>query len=639
MRTTNANQHFPDYEILGELGRSNARVLKARHRQTGELVAIKHFAFNTDAGTLRRFQRESDIMTTLAHPNVVKIREVHFDADLPYIVMELIEGGDVRSLLKAHTRLDAATTIRLGLQMAEALKAIHEAGIVHRDIKPDNIMFRQLQSGELHFLLTDFGIARFREQPNTVTGHSAMTYEYASPEQFHDPSSVTEATDFYSLGVVLYECLTGQVPFVLGDYGIGLLSKRIETETPAALPDAYPVSLRQVVDDLLRKQPADRLKAVGELKRKLKRADLELDDEPQLPPVLPAPAPVIPVPPVVPPVVATVANEPVKATLPAPSSAPRAEPARPAETQRYEPVKAVPSSTQPPYLPPANVRRTDPEPARQPAPTKKRSGDSAILIALVLVVVMIGFIWYYHSRRESHEASKTGQDTASIMPADTTVETIGEITPDTAQTESSGSSENPVQELLDQGSQYYAQNNFTEAFRVYKQAADDGNSEAQNWVGLLYDQGKGVGEDQTEATDWYRKSAEQGNPFGQYNLGAQYYNGEGIEQDYKQAFDWYTKAAEQGNTSAENGLGDLYYFGYGVTQSNSDAVQWYRRAADHGNAFGQYNMGWMYENGYGVDKNVDQAVRLYQSSAKQGNAFSIKALRRLGYNVREYHTQ
>uniref|UniRef100_UPI0035B5972D protein kinase domain-containing protein n=1 Tax=Arsenicibacter rosenii TaxID=1750698 RepID=UPI0035B5972D len=623
---------------MGELGRSNARVLKARHRQTGELVAIKHFAFNTDAGTLRRFQRESDIMTTLAHPNVVKIKEVHFDADLPYIVMELIEGGDVRSLLKNRHQLDAATTIRLGLQMAEALKAIHEAGIVHRDIKPDNIMFRQLQSGELHFLLTDFGIARFREQPNTVTGHSAMTYEYASPEQFHDPSSVTEATDFYSLGVVLYECLTGQVPFVLGDFGIGLLSKRIENETPAPLPAGLPVSLRQVVEDLLCKQPADRLTVAGELKRKLKRADLELDDEPQS---IPAPVtPVIAVAPVVPPappVSGTATHEPAKATLPAPS--PHVAPARPAETQRYEPVKAVQPSTRPPYVPPANVRPPDVRGTSQPGPVKKRSGDSAILITLILVVVMLGFVWYYHSRREPHPTAKASQDTVAVIPADTTEAITGEMPADTALTESSESPENPVQELLDQGSQYYAQNNFTEAFRVYKQAADEGNSEAQNWIGLLYDQGKGVGEDQTEATNWYRKSATQGNPFGQYNLGAQYYNGEGVEQDYKQAFDWYAKAAEQGNTSAENGLGDLYYFGYGVTQSNADAVQWYRRAADHGNAFGQYNMGWMYENGYGVDKNVDQAVRLYQSSAKQGNAFSIKALRRLGYNVREYRAQ
>src|SRR5438093_11879244 len=104
MPTVNFNQHFPGYEILGELGRSNARVLKARNQSNGELVAIKHFSFNTDAATLSRFQQESEIMTTIKHPNIVKIKEVQLDAEMPYVVMELIEGGDLRSLLKEQGR-------------------------------------------------------------------------------------------------------------------------------------------------------------------------------------------------------------------------------------------------------------------------------------------------------------------------------------------------------------------------------------------------------------------------------------------------------------------------------------------------------------------------------------------------------
>ncbi len=215
MATSVFREYFRGYEILGELGRGNARVLKARNLLTGELVAIKHFAFNTDPDTLRRFQRESAIMKSIEHHSIVKILEVHLDAELPYIVMQLIEGGDLRSLLKTHKTLDMSTVITLGKQMAEALYIIHEKAIVHRDIKPENIMYRRLASGEIQFLLTDFGIARLREQADsiTVTGSSMLTYDYASPEQFSQPKLVGIATDYYSLGIVLYECMTGAVPF------------------------------------------------------------------------------------------------------------------------------------------------------------------------------------------------------------------------------------------------------------------------------------------------------------------------------------------------------------------------------------------------------------------------------------------
>lgn len=165
MATVSFNTHFPGYTVLGELGRGNARVLKARHDATGELVAIKHFALNTDAQTLHRFQQESEIMTRLRHPNIVQVREIRLDAPLPYLVMELVEGGSVRQLLNEQKTLPIAQTVRLGLQMIEAFRVIHGQDVVHRDVKPENILYRQLPSGELHFLLTDFGIARLREQP------------------------------------------------------------------------------------------------------------------------------------------------------------------------------------------------------------------------------------------------------------------------------------------------------------------------------------------------------------------------------------------------------------------------------------------------------------------------------------------
>ncbi len=278
MATSIFREYFKGYEILGELGRGNARVLKARSLATGGLVAIKHFAFNTDPDTLRRFQRESEIMKSITHHHIVEIIDVHLDAELPYIVMQLIEGGDLRSLLKKDRTLNMATVITLAYHMTDALATIHEKAIVHRDIKPENIMYRQLPNGGLQFLLTDFGIARLREQADaiTVTGASMLTYDYASPEQFSQPRSVTVATDYYSLGVVLYECLTGAVPFEYEQDDLLLhINRVISAPLPALmLPGGQspPAGMLQLLEALLRKQPSKRLSDPGSVQLLLQKA-------------------------------------------------------------------------------------------------------------------------------------------------------------------------------------------------------------------------------------------------------------------------------------------------------------------------------------------------------------------------------
>ena len=281
MATSIFKEYFKGYEILGELGRGNARVLKARSVHTGELVAIKHFAFNTDPDTLRRFQRESEIMKSIQHEYIVKILEVHLDAELPYIVMQLIEGGDLRSLLRKHQTLDIPTVIRLAHHLTEALDGIHTASVVHRDIKPENIMYRRLPSGEMQFLLTDFGIAKLREQSDglTVTGASMLTYDYASPEQFNQSKNVSTPTDYYSLGVVLYECLTGVVPF---EYEQDDLLMHINRVIASPIPKprlphdrSMPPSLQMLLEGLMTKQGSYRLADPVQVRQLLKLAAIE----------------------------------------------------------------------------------------------------------------------------------------------------------------------------------------------------------------------------------------------------------------------------------------------------------------------------------------------------------------------------
>ncbi|NID12373.1 serine/threonine-protein kinase [Fibrivirga algicola] len=280
MPTVSFNTNFPGYDVLGEIGRSNARVLKARHLATGDLVAIKHFALNTDADTLRRFERESEIMSRMSHPNIVRVREVRLNADLPYIVLDYIEGGTVRQLITEQGCLSVELTIRLGLQMVDAFRQIHAQGIIHRDVKPENILYHRMASGELHFLLTDFGVARLHEQPVTMTGQSLMTYEYAAPEQFDNPRNVTESVDYYALGVVFYECLTGKVPFAMrGETGIVTFMNAVLTTPPPTpvLHSAQPIpgSLASLLKQLLIKKPTERLYNPDIVRLALKQAEVE----------------------------------------------------------------------------------------------------------------------------------------------------------------------------------------------------------------------------------------------------------------------------------------------------------------------------------------------------------------------------
>lgn len=579
MPTISFNQYFPGYEILGEIGRANARVLKARHLPTGDLVAIKHFSFNTDAETLRRFQQESTIMTTIHHPNVVKVREVHFDAELPYIVMELVEGGDVRSLLKKNDFLDVPTVIRLGLQMADALKAIHDKEVVHRDIKPDNIMYRVLQSGELHFLLTDFGIAKLRNvESMTITGQAPMTPEYASPEQFNDLENATEATDFYSLGVVLYECLTGSVPFPLGFKGIGALSRRVEEEVPppVVIDGFFPASLQKIIHSLLQKKPNERLTNSTILKRGLKKADWEWDEGENGPEEIPhlsdnktkVPPPITPV-------------KPIDSTQKTNRSA-------------EKPIDKIPPK-------PVEVRieeeKRKPEPGQEVEPQKK-SGRNELGWAIGLIVIAsIAAVIYFKIPKSSTE--QTHYPTDSAMTADNT-DFAADSLMDDGENSPSEVTETDAVKQVELGHSYYKKQSYKEAFDWFYNAAQQGNATGQSWTGYLYDKGLGVAEDKKEAAVWYLKAAEQGNALAQNNLGVLYESGSGVEQNYTQA------------------------------------LMWYRKSADQENDWGQYNLGTMYANGYGVRKDMSQALTLYRLAAEQGNTNAITALKNLGYSTAEY---
>ena len=179
-------------------------------------------------------------------------------------------------------------------------------------------------------------------------------------------------------------------------------------------------------------------------------------------------------------------------------------------------------------------------------------------------------------------------------------------------------------------------NNYVEALKYYKMAAELGDDQAQYIVAQMYEDGEGVEQSYSEAAKWYRMAAEQGHALSQVFLGILYENGEGVEQNYSEAVKWFRKAANQGDAGGQNLLGYMYSHGNGVEQNYSEAVKWYRKAAEKGWPSGQFNLGYMYEFGLGTEKNLNEAIKWYRKAADQGSAdaqFSLGELYENGHGV------
>jgi hypothetical protein len=243
-------------ELVGSGGMS--AVYRAHDRLLERKVALKilHQRYGEDAEYLERFRREARAVAQLAHPNIVTVIDRGEDEERQFIVFEYIEGDDLKQLVERTGPLPVDDVVRVGLDVARALAFAHERGIVHRDVKPQNVLL----NGEGHAKVTDFGIARSLdvERGVTQTGTVLGTSSYIAPEQASG-QPVDERSDVYSLGVVLFELLAGEVPFP-GDNFVAVAMKHVNEPAPSVLerrPDAPP-RLVQLVDAMLAKEHVDR---------------------------------------------------------------------------------------------------------------------------------------------------------------------------------------------------------------------------------------------------------------------------------------------------------------------------------------------------------------------------------------------
>lgn len=270
---TYLQERYEILELIGSGGMSD--VYKAKCHKLNRYVAIKVLKdeFSSDEGFVSKFKMEAQAAACLSHPNIVSIYDVVDEGKLHYIVMELIEGITLKSYIAQKRRLDVKEAVSISIQVAQGIAAAHSRNIVHRDIKPQNIIISK--DGKVK--VADFGIARAATS-QTITVSAVGSVHYISPEQARGGYSDARS-DIYSFGITMYEMVTGRVPFE-GDNTVTVALAHLEE--PITRPSVYnpqiPVSLENIILKCTEKKPEHRYRSVEEVIADLRRVLIHPDE-------------------------------------------------------------------------------------------------------------------------------------------------------------------------------------------------------------------------------------------------------------------------------------------------------------------------------------------------------------------------
>ena len=265
------------YEILEKIGTGGmSDVYKAKDHKLNRFVAVKVLKqeFSENANFVSKFRVEAQAAAGLMHPNIVNVYDVGEEQDIYYIVMELVEGITLKKYIEKKARLSVKEAISIAIQVSMGIESAHNNHIIHRDIKPQNIII----SKEGKVKVTDFGIAKAATS-NTITSNVMGSVHYTSPEQARGGYS-DEKSDIYSLGITMFEMLTGRVPFN-GETTVAIAIKHIQEELPS--PRDYvpeiPISVEHIVCKCCQKSPDRRYQSMAELIVDLKQSLINPDED------------------------------------------------------------------------------------------------------------------------------------------------------------------------------------------------------------------------------------------------------------------------------------------------------------------------------------------------------------------------
>jgi eukaryotic-like serine/threonine-protein kinase len=359
------------YRIVRKLGSGGmANVYLAEDEELGRRVAIKilNDRYANDDAFIERFRREAKSAASLSHPNIVSIYDRGEAEGTYYIAMEVIEGRSLKELLMARGPLPIVDALHYARQILEALRFAHRHGIIHRDIKPHNCLV-----GEQGLKVTDFGIARYGPSQMTEAGSIMGTAQYLSPEQARG-APVTASSDLYSVGIVLYEMLTGRVPFT-GDSAIEIAMKHLNDwpKPPSKMRPEIPEDIDRIVLRALAKAPEDRYQSAEEFIEDLERVEAGLPLSPETSEAA----------------TALLSVAPMGASTEVLSD----------DATRVAAVRPTTPARRPPTYPPVYPRYEEPPPKR------RRFGPWLLVLALLAAAALAG--WYVYTQIQDQLGSET----------------------------------------------------------------------------------------------------------------------------------------------------------------------------------------------------------------------------------------
>jgi TPR repeat protein len=575
------------FRVVEPLGRGGmASVVKAYEAALDRYVALKVLPaeFMHEPAFAERFKREAKVIASLEHPNIVPIYAFGIDDGIPWMAMRLIAGGTASSLLQRR-RLEPLEAIRILQGVASALDHAHSRGIVHRDVKPQNVLLDE--AGQVY--LADFGIAKIVEGSTvmTRTGMVTGTPEYMAPEQAQ-AQTIDHRADIYSLGILAYQMLTGRLPYQ-ADTPVAVVMKHILEPLPLPAAGEVPEPVARALMKCLDKKPEARWPSASAFVAALAKgmedsgARVAVREGPQAGSVQPAPV------------------------------------TQPTLTR----VKGTTATVRGLTGPTAGLDR-----ATVPERDVPRAGGAGSNLAVGLGVLVIGLVVVCAvlvarlgtqarqppaapettaSRPEALEPTSQGPHEARAMPLSAPPVLAASPPP----------AERPRSELQATNDRGVPKDK-ARAATLLKQACDGGEMQGCHGLGWMYVRGTGVPKDGVRAAALFKQACDGGAMLGCNGLAWTYERGIGVSKDEARAAALYKQACDGGAMQACSGLGWMYVRGTGVSKDEARAAALYKQACDGGAMLGCNGLAWMYVRGNSVQKDDGHALTLFKRACDGG---------------------
>ena len=519
----------------------------------------------------KAFQRESENLSKMDHPGIVRVLEFFEANGTFYYSMEYLSGGSLDAKVRG-VGMPEAEALPLIAKIGDALSYMHGQKMIHLDLKPGNVVLQDDGSP----VIIDFGLSKQYDKkgnPESSTTIGGGTPGYAPIEQANPSSgkSFQPTLDVYALGATLFKMLTGQTPpdssSVLAD---GFPESELnEKEVSSATIDA--------IREAMRPNWKDRLQTVSSFLKLL------VDDEEAK---------------------NLLTEEYFKRGN-------RYFHGRDVHQDYAEAVKWYRKAADRGHADSQFILGRCYEEGLGVAPDSDEAEK-----------------WYRMAAEQSRKAADQGDaQEATEVKDDRPESDAASSIPNWRKHLLPGLAGAAIGAALALCTVFCIRAFQPNAAAKYFSAATRGKASAQYKLAECYVNGRGVDTSDTEAAKWYRKAAEQGHVEAEYALGECLYTARGVKQDYDEAGKWYRKAAEQGHVGAQYAMGRCFYYGHGVDSlSREEAVKWYRKAAERGYADAQYSLGYSYQWGFGVKKDLDVAKNWYLKAAGQGNGIAQNSL-------------